>query len=307
MRVDRLLSILLILSNKGLVTGKELADHFEVSLRTIYRDLDKLGEAGIPIASKGGKGGGYYIMENYNLDNLFLDKGEAKTFLSVMNSLDVMFGRNEKFNDIVLKLENAYKKTDSEGDKVNINMSHFSMEKELKEYLYTMSKAIEEDKLLIFYYINRRMEYEKRVVEPIEIEFNNGQWYLTAFCRIRDDYRLFKLVRIKNLKLGTSFEKRQISKEELKKVFDDSYTHNSTLVKLKFTKAIGKQLTEYFHKEDINKIDDGNFIVEASYPNDEGLIKFILGFGKECEVIEPKELRKRTKKYLEMMLGKYLN
>jgi predicted DNA-binding transcriptional regulator YafY len=72
MRADRFLSILIIISQKGLVTGKELAEHFEVSLRTIYRDIEKISEAGVPIAAIGGKGGGYYLMENYTLNNLFL-------------------------------------------------------------------------------------------------------------------------------------------------------------------------------------------------------------------------------------------
>lgn len=108
MRVNRLLSMLLIISKKRLVTGKELSEHFEVSVRTIYRDIEKISEAGIPIASIGGKGGGYYLMENYHIDNLFLNKKEARTFLSVMGNLDFLFGKNNVFNDMILKFENTF-------------------------------------------------------------------------------------------------------------------------------------------------------------------------------------------------------
>jgi len=305
MRVDRLLSILLIISNKGMVTGKELAEHFEVSIRTIYRDIEKISEAGVPIASIGGKNGGFYIMENYNLDNLFLNKKEVQPLMSIMNNLKLLFGNNEQFNNIILKFENVYKKEIFEYDKLSINMSHFSMEDELKEYLFLINKAIEESRLLEFYYINRRMEYYERIAEPIQIKFDQGSWYLIAFCRIKNSYRMFKLVRIRNLKLGRNFIKKDISKEEIEKIFDEGYSNKSIKVKLKFTCKIGEQLKEYFSKDKIKILEDGEFIVEDFFPYEEGLIKFILGFGKECEVIAPKYLKEETKEYLKELLEKY--
>lgn len=305
MRVNRLLSILLIISNKGTVTGQELADHFEVSLRTIYRDIDKISEAGIPIASIGGKGGGFYIMESYDLDKLFLSKNELQALVPIMDNLRFLFGKNKQFNDIVLKLENAYKNEESDYDKLSINISHFSMENELKEYLYIINKAIEDSKLLKFNYINRNMEYIERITEPIKISFVGGHWYLTAYCRTRGGYRKFKLVRIKNVELGDSFIKRNISNEELERVFNDSYDNKSIKVKLKFTNKIGEQLTEYFVKDIIKRTEDGNFIVEQSCPYEDGLFKFILSFGKECEVIEPGFLRKEVKKYLSELVSVY--
>jgi predicted DNA-binding transcriptional regulator YafY len=109
MRADRFLSILIIISQKGLVTGKDLAEHFEVSLRTIYRDIEKISEAGVPIAAIGGKGGGYYIMGNYTLNNLFLNRKEAEPLIAVMDNLKFLFGNNQQFNDIVLKFETLRK------------------------------------------------------------------------------------------------------------------------------------------------------------------------------------------------------
>lgn len=305
MRVDRLLSMLLIISKKGTVTGKELAEHFEVSLRTIYRDIEKLGEAGIPIAAIGGKGGGYYIMENFNVANLFLNKEEAHTFMAVMDNLSFLFGKNEKFNDIVLKFENTYKHEKSKTEKLSINMSHFSMETELTEYLFQMNKAMEEDKLLVFDYCNRSMEYAERTVEPVQIAFSSGQWYLVAFCRYRNDYRRFKLVRIRNLKMGDRFEKRDISKEEIEKIFKDNYHRQSIQVTLKFTEQIGEQLTEHFHKDTIKKTEDNQFIVVDHFPHEDGLIRFILSFGKECEVVEPRYLREELKEYVKELLLSY--
>ncbi|WP_068779267.1 helix-turn-helix transcriptional regulator [Paenibacillus sp. GM2] len=304
MRVDRLLSMLLIISKKGMVTGKELAEHFEVSLRTIYRDIEKLGEAGIPIASIGGKGGGYYMMENYNVDNLFLKKDEASTFMAIMNNLNFLFGNNAHFNDMVLKIENTYNR-EKNTDKLSINMSHFSMENELKEYLFLINQAIEENKLLVFDYCNRQMEYSERIVEPIQIAFTAGQWFLVGFCRYRDDYRRFKLVRINNLKLGDSFAQRDITREEIEEIFDEGYRKSSIRVTLKFSKRMGKQLTEYFQEEDIQQTEEGQYIVVDHFPYEEGLLKYILSFGQECEILEPRYLRDELRDYVKKILHLY--
>ncbi|WP_251414646.1 MULTISPECIES: helix-turn-helix transcriptional regulator [Paenibacillus] len=304
MRVDRLLSMLLIISKKGMVTGKELAEHFEVSLRTIYRDIEKLGEAGIPIASMGGKGGGYYIMENYNVDNLFLKKDEASTFMAIMNNLNFLFGKNAQFNDMVLKIENTYNR-EKNTDKLSINMSHFSMENELKEYLFLMNQAIEENKLMVFDYCNRQMEYSERIVEPVQIAFSSGQWYLVGFCRYRDDYRRFKLVRIRNLRMGEDFEKRDISKAEIEEIFEESYRKSSISITLKFSNRMGKQLTEYFQEENIQQTEDNQYIVVDHFPYEEGLLKYILSFGKECEIIEPLYLRDKLREYVKELLHLY--
>ncbi|WP_055665132.1 helix-turn-helix transcriptional regulator [Desnuesiella massiliensis] len=305
MRADRLLSILIIISQKGLVTGKELAEHFEVSLRTIYRDIEKISEAGVPIAATGGKGGGYYIMENYNLNNLFFNKKEIEPLIAVMDNLKFLFGNNPKFNDIILKFEALRNNEKQEYEKLSIDMSHFSMERELREYLFLINKAIEDNRTLEFEYINRKMEYSKRIVEPIQIEFSEGQWYIIAFCRIRKDYRKFKLVRVRNMKLGEGFIKNTISKEKIGKIFSESYEKNGILVTLKFSSKIGEQLSEYFSKDKIKCLDDGTYIVEDSFPDDEGLKKFILSFGDECEVLGPERLRKEMIIYINKIYSKY--
>lgn len=305
MRSDRLLSIVIIISQKGLVTGQELANHFEVSLRTIYRDIEKISEAGIPIAATGGTGGGYYLMENFSLNNLFLNKKEIGPLMAVMENLKFLFGKNQQFNDLVLKFETLHDREQGHQENLMINMSHFSMEQELREYLFLINQAIEEQRTLEFDYINRKMDYAKRVVEPIQIVFTSGQWYVTAFCRTRDDYRRFKLVRVRNLRLGEPFAKRSDSLQEIKKNFHDSYEKNCTRIVLKFTSRIGEQLGEYFSKETIRPQEDGTYVVEDLFPDDEGLKKFILGFGDECEVLAPVSLRTDMVEYIKKIYAKY--
>ncbi len=305
MRADRLLSIIIIISQRGQVTGKELSEHFEVSLRTIYRDIDKICEAGVPIAAAGGKGGGYSIMGNYNLNNLFLNKKEMEPLIAVMDNLKFLFGKNEQFNDIMLKFEAIRNDRSQENDKLIINMSHFSMEQELREYLFLINRAIEEERLLKFDYINRRMEYSKRIIEPIQIEFAEGHWHIIAFCRTRGDYRKFKLVRIRNMELGEGFIRKPISREEIKNIFKQSYDKRSILVTLRFSNKIGEQLSEYFPKDKIKPIEEGGYMVEDFFPEDEGLKRFILSFGEECEVMAPQKLREDIFEYIKKIIIKY--
>ncbi|WNS42301.1 YafY family protein [Paenibacillus sp. MMS20-IR301] len=304
MRVDRLLSMLLIISGKGTVTGKELAEHFEVSLRTIYRDIDKISEAGIPVAASSGKGGGYYIMDSYNIGSLFLNRDEAHTFVAVMKNLHGLFGRNEAFNDIILKLEHTYRQ-EPDKDKLTLDLSHFSMEQEIKEYLGIISKAITDNRLLVFSYINRNMESLERTVEPGWMDFRHGHWYMIGFCRVRGDYRRFKLVRIKHLEQGPSFAPRELPDDRIAEIIEHSYSQREIQVVLRFTSRIGAQLTKYFQKEKISRDEDGFYLVSDTFPYEEGLLKFILSFGKECELLEPRELRAELQQYMQNMLRSY--
>ncbi len=305
MRVDRLLSILIMISQKGMVTGNELSQSFEVSLRTIYRDIDKLALAGVPIAAMPGKNGGYYLMEGYNFDNLFLNKREIEPLTAVMDNLRQLFGKNEEINSIADKFSALKNYSGESTDKLVVNMSHFSMEQELREYLFLINKAIGDNRLLEFTYINRRMESSDRTVEPLQIEFSEGQWFVAGFCRERCDYRKFKLVRMQHLKLGELFIKRDISSKEIQRVFQESLQKSSIKVSLRFTGRIGNQLGEYFSKSAIRACDDGTYIVEDFFPDDEGLKRFILGFGTECQVEAPEELRESMKAYTRSLYEKY--
>lgn len=305
MSKDRLLSILLVLLRKGKLTGGELAEHFEVSVRTIYRDIDKLSAAGVPVAALGGKAGGFYLLDNYRLEHMVYNTSEKNTMLTMLTSLNVLFGKNKQFNDIVLKFENAYRNEPLAGHRLMIDMSHSNLEPELQEYIFTINQALETSKLLIVHYINRNLESAERIVEPIRLEFVAGQWFVAGFCRNRMDYRRFKLVRIKSMRLGDYFCPRNLSEVELDEIFRRSYSQKNIKVKLRFSERIGGQLTEYFLKSQIEKNKEGGFLVEADFPYEEGLFKFILGFGGDCEVLEPTDVRQAVISYLEHILGKY--
>ncbi|WBW97806.1 helix-turn-helix transcriptional regulator [Oceanirhabdus sp. W0125-5] len=300
MSVDRLFSIMLILSSKGKKTAAELAERLEVSPRTIYRDIDKLSQAGIPIYSEDGRAGGYYLMDDYKVDNLYFKEDDMKPILSILKNIQNLFGDNGYLNEIINKYENTNDK-----NTFTINMTNVSMIEEIKSYLHTTSMAIDNKHVIKLQYVNRRQEVEERMVEPIYISYSNGDWFINGFCRNRNDYRRFKMTRIKQLtSLECTFE-RDIDIETLKNIYDRDYEKTSIKVVLKFHPKFGPQLTEFFPVENIQASEYGYFIAHDIYPHDEGLIKFILGFGKWCEVLEPDYLRKEIKDYLAEIMRNY--
>lgn len=300
MQTDRLLSIILILMNRDMVTGKELAEHFEVSLRTIYRDIDKISSTIVPIAAAGGKGGGFYILENFKLDRTFFSKSEVKPLLSLMRSLKDMLGKNESFNNCITKFESLYS-TGSTDNNISIDISESSVGK----FINMLNIAMDSKKCVVINYTNRRLETSERVVEPLKIYFFDGSWYFAGFCRDRQDYRQFKISRVTSLILGESFIERDISSEDLDLIFADSFKNKSIKVTLKFTNRVINHLTEHFSEDKITISNDGTVLVSFNSPDEEGLKKFILSFGTDCEVIEPAHLRKELYEYIEGLLSLY--
>jgi len=300
MSVDRLFSIMLILSNKGKKTAAELAERLEVSPRTIYRDIHNLSLAGIPIYSEDGRSGGYYLMEDYKVDNLYFKEDDMKPILSILKNIQNLFGDNNYLNEIINKYETTNKKNN-----FTINMTNVSMIEEIKNYLHTASIAIDNKNIIKLQYVNRRQEVEERIIEPVYISYSSGQWYINGFCRNRNDYRRFKVTRIKKLtSLKCTFE-RDIDIDTLKNIYSRDFRKTAIKVVLKFHPKFGPQLTEYFEKENIEECANGYFIAHEFCPHDEGLIKFILGFGKWCEVLEPNYLKKEIKDYLDEIVKNY--
>lgn len=304
MQLERMLSIILILMNKKIVTGEELARHFEVSLRTIYRDIEKISQTIVPISALSGKGGGFYIMDNYVLDKTILSKEEIRPLLSIINSAKAILGSNENFNSFIDKFKEFYKENNIE-EIPTIDMMPLWNSIDISIYFDVINKGIEENRLLIFEYVNRNLKQEERKVEPVKIIFEKGNWYFIGYCLNRQDYRTFKFSRIKDLKLGDKFIKRKAAIKDIEDYLRKSFEENATAVTLKFSNRFVPQLEEHFKKEKITYMEDGTAEVMDFLPKDEGLKKFVLSFGTECEVLSPSDLRMDMKKYIEKILSLY--
>ena len=199
--VNRQLEMVYILMNKGSVTAEELAERFEVSTRTVYRDIDSLSMAGIPVYANRGKGGGIRLMEHFVLDRRLLSKEEQGRILAALASLRET-GASQDIR-ILEKLETFFKAEPL--DWVAIDFSDWSGRR--GELYGQIKEAILGRHLMAFDYYGQYGDMMRREVEPIQLLFKEYTWYVRAYCRIRGAMRLFKVLRMKRVEvLEESFE-----------------------------------------------------------------------------------------------------
>ncbi len=205
MKRARILEIMLLLLDKRKITSSELANRFEVSIRTIYRDIDLLSEIGIPIYTTTGKNGGVHLMEGFSLDKTLLLENEQRQLFLALQSINTIPGVDIK--SVKQKLSSLFAFNQSSNEWIEIDFSNWF---EDKDFYGKIKKAILERRVIRFTYLNGRGEELKRDINPRKLLFRYKSWYLYGFCHVRNEYRMFKISRVRNLKL-------------LEKQFDDEY------------------------------------------------------------------------------------
>ncbi len=264
MKIDRLFSIVQILVNKKSITAGELAKHFNVSVRTIYRDIDVLSANGVPVYCAQGKGGGISILDNYMIDKTMLSDEEQKQVLLSLQSVNVT-GQID-VQDSLIKLRNVFKKNNT--DWIEIDFSNWEQSDNEKANFEAIKDSIINLRVINFSYFSTKGEISERTIEPYRLVFKGYQWYIYGFCRMRNDFRFFKLTRIDNLKvLDETFKRRQEITVN-KKYNTDS--QEIVRVKMKISSRMAARVYDEFRKGTI-EFDGDNFIVEADIPKNEYL------------------------------------
>lgn len=299
MQVNRLFEIIYILLERNIITAKELAERFEVSQRTIYRDIETLSTAGIPVYMSKGKGGGISILPNFILNKAILTEEEKSEILSSIRAVNTISFNDSEPEKVLRKLNNILGENDS--DWIEVDFSNWGNAEREKETFYNIKSAILSKKVVKFDYSSSKGENINREVCPLKLYFKGQSWYMYGYCRIRNDYRFFKLRRIKELCISKeSFNikaPRNIMKEH--NIFNDEFI----TLKMKISSKMAYRVYDEF--EDFKKLDDGSFIVTIEYPKGEWLFSYISSFGEECEVLAPQEIRKGIKNKIEKMLLNY--
>lgn len=301
MQINRLFEIVYILLDKKTITAKELSEHFEVSVRTIYRDIDILSVAGIPIYTSKGKGGGISLIDNFVFNKSMLSEKEQKEILMSLESLNAM-----KFLDVepvLKKLSAVFNKKSINW--IDIDFSRWGSDDSEKEKFNVIKTAILNTKIISFDYFNSNGEKRLRVVEPLKIVFKDQGWYIYGFCRIKNGFRLFKIARIKNINLLDEIFKRDIPIN----IWDNSkkaYKNKIVTLILKIDERMAYRVYDEFDQESIAKNEDGSFIVTTNFPEGNWIFGYIMSYGECAEVLEPKDIRKIIKRKFEEGLKKYL-
>ena len=293
---NRLFEIVYILMQKKKVTAKELADRFEVSTRTIYRDIETLSGANVPIYAIKGKDGGIGLLDEYVLNKTILSEEEQNQILFALQGMKKVKGQDEK--DILEKLSILFNKKIN--DWIKIDFSNWG---NIQEERFDMIKsAILNKQLVQFTYYNSNGEESKRIVEPLQIWFKDKSWYLVSYCKLKHDYRIFKIARIKEVNILQEHFERELPKE------DKNEKHNIKIIELELeiNKAMTYRVYDEFESKEITKKEDGNFIIKVKYPENEWVYGYILSFGEHAKVLNPSYAKKIIKDKLQKTLKNYL-
>ena len=302
--INRLLGMIYILMRQGTVTAAELAERFEVSVRTIYRDMDTLSAAGIPIYAKKGKNGGICLTEQFVLNKMLLTKDEQQEILSGLVSLRET--KAEAGENILQKLGEFFR-TDPV-DWLAIDLSDWSGS---RVQLYeNIKNAILARRLLQFDYYGKNGQMRRRTVEPVKLLFKEYTWYLKAYCRERKDWRLFKLFRIKRLLVQEeTFVPRAecISQEDAPQgsEIQTDLNMNMTVVDVRIDKREAYRVYDRFEEEEIEVLPDGNFMVHFHLTMDDWGYGVLLSFGPSAEVLAPEAVRQEMKRRVQQMAKWY--
>lgn len=309
MKIDRLLSIVILLMNRPLIQAKELADMFEVSVRTIYRDIESINMAGIPVVTYQGANGGIGLMEGYRLDRNLLTQRELADIFTALQSVASYAGTEhrllmEKISSVIPPAKAAAFR--SKTTQMIVDLSPWSQNGLLEERLALLKEALEESVAVAFEYVSADGKVSRRSVEPYTLVLKGQAWYLYGLCGERGEFRMFKLLRMKSLlKEARTFIRQDIPLETLPWTKGWTRSPASPPVILRFS-AAGKHLAEdYFDAAELQPDGSGGYIVQINYPEDNWLYGFLLGFGTAAEVLEPEHIRHKMGEIAAGIAAKY--
>ena len=300
MKIDRLIGILSVLLQEEKVTAPELAERFEVSRRTINRDIDELLYAGIPIRTSQGVGGGISIAEGYKVDRTILTSKDMQMILAGLRSLDSVSG-SSYYGQLMEKIQAGSSELITGRDSILIDLSSWYKDS-LAPKISTIQDAIENRHLLEFYYYAPSGE-SKRTIEPYYIVFKWTSWYVYGWCRKRKDYRLFKLNRMDKVKeTDKDFSCRNAPVPDLS---SELKFPRNIILKALFAPDMKWRLVEEFGPGCYEEQEDGRLLLIRDYADMDNLTMWMLTFGDKAEVLEPQELRNNLKTMAESMIKMY--
>lgn len=300
MKIDRLIGIITILLQNDKVTAPELAERFEVSRRTINRDIDDLCKAGIPVVSTQGYGGGISIESGYKLDKAIFTKEQLQAILYGLQGIDSvspspyavtvaerLSSKNNQIiadNTIIIDLASHYKDT-------------------LTKKIGLIKGAIADKRVIAFDYYSSKGENQYSV-EPYRIVFKWSSWYVFGYCIEKNEFRLFKLNRLWNLtKTENTFDIKDVPPQALN--FGNFLAESNFVLKAIFNESEKYRIIEEYGVDSFKVSDGGQILFERGFANYDNMLQWVLSFGDKVTVLSPKELISDLRLQSENILKKY--
>ncbi|WP_338553910.1 YafY family protein [Paenibacillus sp. KS-LC4] len=300
-KVERLISIIMILLKKEVVSAKEFSQLFNVSKRTILRDMEALSLASIPIYSVNGVKGGYGIMDEYKVDKRLLSSSDLQHILTALGGLEQIFLTEE--------VERTIKKIEAMVSPLSLNrsiqLSFYDWEgrSEILETLKTCQQSILKNRLVSFDYTDKDGAVTNRMVEPYGLHFSESSWYLKGFCLHRHGYRTFKLSRIDHITMDErAFHPRDDWSEQ---GHEAGYVPQFVTIKARISSSIKDQIIERYGRKSIEDHCSGFLLATMYVPQNRGGFQFLAGFGTHLKVVEPEAYVEDFRDYLSQMMENY--
>lgn len=298
MKIDRLVSIIMILNNKEKVTAKELSEEFEVSTKTIQRDMEIIARAGIPIVSYKGHQGGYGIIDGYKVNKSSMTGDEANLLKKLLMGINKCY-ENKEATTLINKLEVIQpEKHSSLNNRLIIDFSTWGKSKELTDEMNIIDEAIKNKNPIEFDYTNVSGEKTSRQIEPYKIIFKSLAWYVYGFCTLKNEMRVFKVNRMENIKVKNE---NFIYNEKLMDDLSIEKEIEKIQITIRIPSKMKEMIKEGFPEYKLIEEKDGFIIAIIKVPSGKWIEGMILSFGDCIEVLSPLDLRKSIKEKINNM------
>lgn len=308
MKIDRLVSIIMILLERKKISAPELAKMFEVNLRTIYRDIETISQAGIPIITYRGANGGIGIMEEYKIEKKLFTLSDITELLMGLKSIYSTISSQELLNTMAklkgLVPKDEFQQVEKKTNQIKIDYTPWFDNERIQLSLKKIKVAINENRFIFFKYFDRLGQKSKRKIEPYRLVLKNSNWYIQGYCTMREDIRIFKVSNISSLKI--------VKETFIPRDFDynsqDIYfrTNRETItLKLLIHESLLDTMVEFCGKDNVTYYKNNIYIAYFPFVEDDYFYNMILHFGDKCECLEPEHVKLEIIRRIEKLLSIY--
>jgi len=300
-KVERLISIIMILLKKNVVSTTEFAQLFNVSKRTILRDMETLSLSNVPIYAITGVNGGYGIMDEYKVDKRLLSSSDLENILTALGGLEQILFSEEV--EITIKKIEAMVNPLSLKSSILLSFYDWEGRSEIVQFLKICQDSILKKRLVSFDYIDKNGTATNRIVEPYQLHFSESSWFLKGFCLQRMGYRTFKLSRIDNLNMDEkTFNPREYLVEQ---EHGANYQPQLVVIKALISPSIKDQFIERYGRKSIENYSSEFLLATIYVPQNSTGFQFLASFGTNLKIVEPKTYVDDFRIFLNQMLDKY--
>lgn len=301
MQIDRLIQIVFLLLRYENITAKQLAEELCVSTRTIYRDINILSVAGIPITSQKGFGGGLSLLQGFSLDKSYFTQEEQS---NIVQALQILKSSNYPDADKSLNKVAGLFSHNLQSEWLEIDFSYWGSPEKERNNITALERAIINKYVITFTYFNAELTVTHQTVEPLKLVFKSHSWYLVAYSENKKDIRTFKMSRIRELQITSQLFDRELPKDfSITPVYKEEY--NTPVFILHFSEKIAYKVYDEFQEKYIKKLDDGTLEVTFRYQLSDWTFLYLLSFGEYVEIIEPVEARNILKEKAKKIFSMY--